>query len=440
MKVVGLITEYNPFHNGHKYHIEEAKRITGADYAIVVMSGNFVQRGVPAIIDKYSRTKMALQNGADIIFELPVCYATGSAEFFALGAVSLLEKLGIVDYLCFGSECGDIELIKEIANLLISKNEAIENALSAYMKEGFTYPAARLKAIEQYFISENQMANHQALSQVLSAPNNILGIEYLKALLCLSGRMIPVTIKRQLAHYHDPILSNTNSSSLCKESFDTTVSNDNENVSSATAIRAAIHDTNKIEMLSMVKSSVPNNVYDLLVNNYQVSYPISEEDFSQIIKYKLLSEDNISLTRYVDITKDLADRMNNIKDWNVSIAILSKGIKTKNITLTRINRALIHLSLNIYNDNFQVYNQNGYTQYARVLGIKEASSHLLRQITKKGRIPIITKVSKANKQLDSIGMQMLSEDLFASHLYHQIVYDKYGTCIPNEYMHGIIII
>src|SRR5690606_8933680 len=150
MKIVGLVTEYNPFHNGHKYHIEESKKATGADYVIAVMSGNFVQRGTPAIIDKYSRAEMALHNGVDLVFEIPVCYATASAEYFALGSVSLLDKLGIVDEICFGSECGDITILKEIAQILVNAPKEFDELLSTFMREGFTFPSAREKAFAQY--------------------------------------------------------------------------------------------------------------------------------------------------------------------------------------------------------------------------------------------------------------------------------------------------
>ena len=444
MKVVGLITEYNPFHNGHKYHLEEAKRVTGADYVIVVMSGNFVQRGTPAMMDKYSRTRMALNNGADLVLEIPVCYATGSAEYFAHGAISLLDKLGIVDYVCFGSECGDISLINELAELLLTHNQAIEETLLSYVKEGFTYPAARSRAMALYLSSHHQDEHHASLSEFLTKPNNILGIEYVKALKQLSSSIKPITIQRQAANYHDSSLSDLPVNSTLSPNFEklnqTLTSWDNVVISSATAIRKAILNSTEQNLLSTVEYSVPKDVYDFILCNYHKTYPITEEDFSHIIKYKLLSEDTTALTRYIDITNDLAGRMKNLTDLNIKISDLSQRIKTKNITLTRANRALIHLLLNLYQNSLEQYNNSGYVSYARVLGIKKASSPLLRHITKKEGIPLITKVSKAKEQLNAIGMQMLSEDIFASHLYNQAVYEKYNTIIENEYIHGIVII
>jgi len=441
MKIVGLITEYNPFHNGHKYHIEEAKRITGADYVIAVMSGNFVQRGIPAIIDKYQRAEMALLHGVDLVLELPVCYATASAEYFAHGAVSLLNKLGIVDCICFGSECGDINLLQEAANFLLNTPQAFENHLQSFIKEGLTYPAARLKALKHY-LKEKHVSNADVLSQVLTEPNNILGIEYMKALLRLQSTIVPVTIKRISAHYHEETLgvkaaALVDTSSPFHKSDDTSP----QVISSATAIRKAIHNQVEDEQyFNEMQYSVPNEVYKLLQTNYLKTYPITEDDFLSNILYKLLSEENNTLTEYVDITSDLADRLKNLSGYYSSFGELTKEVKTKNMTLTRINRAILHLLLNMKTRTFEEYNNNGFTQYARVLGVKKNASHLLRKAQKNQSLPIITKVSKASSTLTPLALQMLKEDIFAAHLYNQAVFAKFVTVIANEYKHGIVII
>lgn len=154
MKIIGLITEYNPFHNGHKYHIEKALEKSGADKAIAIMSGNYVQRGTPAIMPKHLRTKAALQNGVSAVVELPVPYATGSAEYFARGAVSLLASLGCIDGFCFGSECGDISILAEIAEVAAQEPFEYRHLLQKYLKEGFTFPCARQKALTAYMKNE----------------------------------------------------------------------------------------------------------------------------------------------------------------------------------------------------------------------------------------------------------------------------------------------
>ena len=186
MKTVGLITEYNPFHKGHLYHLNKAKELTGADRVIVVMSGDFVQRGVPAITDKFTRAHMALAEGADLVLELPCIYATASAEFFALGAVSLLTKLGCVDYLCFGSEGGDISLLSYVADFLLIEPVEYQTALKAYLQSGKSYPAARLSAL-----SDTWKEDVTAIENILAAPNNILALEYLKA---LTGQNSSITL------------------------------------------------------------------------------------------------------------------------------------------------------------------------------------------------------------------------------------------------------
>lgn len=427
MKIVGLITEYNPFHNGHKYHIEKSKELTGADFAIVVMSGDFVQRGAPAITDKYARTMMALHNGADLVFELPVCYAVSSAQYFALGAVALLNRLGIVDYLCFGSECGNIQVLEDTADFFIKSPKNFQNAIYDYIKEGYSYPAARARAAKQTFSDSN-------MSKVISEPNNILGIEYLRALRHLKSPIRPYTIQRHMAGYHD---TNINIEKLNDENSKTTIS-------SATAIRKVLEKSDSSNDLYDIKNSVPEWVFDYFTDNYKITYPMTIEDFSGILKYKLLSESEDELSSYLDLSTDMADRIKNINILNnilsSSITNLNQVIKTKNITLTRVNRALIHVLLNIKTDIFRDFINKDVIYYARLLGMKKEASHLIRMIKKHGDIPVITKVADAYRQLDLRGIKMLNQDIFAAHLYNQTVYEKFKTIIPNEYQHGIRII
>lgn len=412
MKVAGLITEYNPFHNGHLYHIEEAKRLTGADIIIAVMSGNFVQRGTPALIDKYSRTLMALNCGADIVLELPVCYSTASAEYFALGAVSLLEKLGIVDFLVFGSECGDIEQLTSIAKILTDDNAEYNRLLNSYLCNGLTFPAARMKTIKTVAPYLNDA--------LLASPNNILGVEYLKALHRLNSNICPVTISRKESGYHETELSKSGSATI----------------SSATAIRKTLLEK---ETLDNLKTHVPEPVFNILKDQYQKTFPIYEDDCSLLTNYKLMQETKQSLALYNDISSDLASRINNTVTEGLSFSHLTQTIKSRQWTLTRINRALIHILLNLYQNNFETYNISGYTQYARILGLRKSSSYLLREVTSNNSIPVITKLADAQNQLSDIGAKMLEEDIFAAHLYNQIIFHKFGTLLPNEYKRGIIL-
>lgn len=412
MKIVGLITEYNPFHYGHQLHIEEAKRITNADYVIVVMSGNFVQRGTPAFMDKYLRTQIALEQGADIIIELPTCYATASAEFFALGAISILDKIGIVDSICFGSECGDIEKLNYIADILLKEPPEFKSHLSKLLKSGITYPAARSQAlIDSYNLRDTN------ITSILSSPNNILGIEYIKAIHSLDSKITPYTMRRQSTGYHDQTLDSK--------------------ISSASAIRLSLSKNNS---LSTIQSNVPENVYNLLMRHYNLNLPIFDDDFSLLLQYKLLLESFESLKTFQDVSHELARRIDRLKNNTYSFSNLSLEVKTKQITLTRVNRSLIHILLNMQKEDFNEFNNQGYSQYARLLGFKKDASKLIRQIKEIDGIPIITKVADASKNLSKLGNIMLQQDIFATNLYNRVIYEKFHTKQENEFTHGVIIL
>ncbi|MDF2951000.1 MAG: hypothetical protein K0S18_583 [Anaerocolumna sp.] len=411
MKIVGLITEYNPFHNGHLYHIEEAKRVSKADYVIVVMSGNFVQRGTPAMIDKYSRTQMALACGADIVFELPVCYSTSSAEFFALGAVSILDKLSIVDELCFGSECGDVSILSHLAKILLEEPIEFKINLNALLKEGKNFPTARMEAIKSVVPEINE--------SILSSPNNILGIEYMKALFKLKSKIKPVTITRITSGYHDEILTKSS-----------------DYISSATAIRNALLENSSLDKLV---HHVPEQVYDILINNFNKTFPITENDFTLLLQYKMLHTTYETLKTYTDVTPDLANRLLDITLLGKTFSEYALQIKSRQWTLTRVNRVLTHLLLELKSNNFEYYNSNGYAQYARLLGFRKNSSFLLRLISKYGEIPVITKMADAKSILSKHGVTMLQEDVSAARLYQHVIFNKYNRTEKDEYTRGVII-
>ena len=414
MKVVGIIAEYNPFHNGHKHHILEAKRQTGADYVIVVMSGDFVQRGAPSIIDKYSRTKAALESAADLVFELPVIYSTASAQHFSLGAVSLLEQLGLVDYICFGSESGNIDSLTSVANYLNNNSIEYNKDINKLMKEGITFPEARQIAIKK---------NNPAIDDnIISSPNNILGIEYIKACLDLNSNIIPLAIPRVESTFHEVSLNfNKNTHSI----------------SSATAVRRTISDESNI---NKIKQHVPNTSFNILEDEYNKTFPIYQNDFSQLLKYKLLQESKESLTEYIDVSSDLANRIKNSDFASYNFSTFAKEVKSKQWTLTRINRSLIHILLNLKNENLDLYNENNYVQYARLLGFNKRATKLISDLKSISKIPIITKLSESYNMLSDIELKMLNEDIFASDLYNLIAYEKFGHSIKNEFRQGLEIV
>lgn len=413
MHIVGLITEYNPFHNGHAYHIQKAKEITNADYVIVIMSGNYVQRGTPAIIDKYSRTLMALNNGADIVIELPVIYATASAETFAAGAVRILHDLGIVNSICFGSECGDITLLSSIAKALCTESDEFKDNLLKHLRQGLSYPMARKHAL----LNTIELSGYtkQQIEQVIESSNNILGIEYLKALYRLSSNIVPFTILRQGSGYND-------------QNLDTSFA-------SASALRKCLQSDDNYEAL---KKHMPSSACNILKNAIGKTAPIFEDDFSDALFYQLYTNPSEKLDKYLDMNEDLANRLLEITLKYHKFSDLAESLKTKQYTLTRINRALLHILLQITTSTSKEVDPITTSMYARLLGFRKEASSLLKQVRLHGEIPVITKVADAKKQLDDKQYAIFQKDLFATHLYNQIVASKYSETIPNEYKQGPI--
>ena len=410
MKVAAIIAEYNPLHNGHEFQIKRAKQLTGADYVIVVMSGDFTQRGVPAIIDKYERTKMALNAGADLIIELPLYYSCSSAEYFASGAINLLDKLGIVDYLVFGSECGDIRILTDIADVLINRKEEISNMIHTLVKEGMSYPIARVRAVEE------AIPNSYEHIEAMNYPNNILGFEYIRALKQFNSKIIPVTNLRIGAGYHDRMMDNPICSSL--------------------AIRSSLEEKGELER---IRSQVPYHVYKILEENYDKSFPILNKDISSILKYKLLLDEPKGYEDYVDISPDFSAKI--IKNLNKyeSYSQFCDLLKSKDITYVRVARNLLHILLNIKKDSMAKYKSEGYIFYARMLGFKKSSGDLLSALKSEASITLISKLADARHQLSPIGMEMLETDIQAAHIYDTIVSEKFNVPTVSEFSREIVI-
>lgn len=408
MKTVGLITEYNPFHNGHLYHIQKAKELTGAKRAIVVMSGNFMQRGTPAITNKFVRADMALSEGADLVLELPVLYATGSAEYFALGAVALLEKLGCIDCLCFGSECGDITFLQDIADFLQKEPLEYQTALKEQLQKGLSYPTARALAVTATFPSTSK--NLQA---ILSEPNNILALEYLKTLKTLNSSIVPYTLKRLGADYNNAELTGQ--------------------FSSASAIRKSLFDSSKA--ITELKKQVPSKAYSILENALTENPPAKNDDFSNFLYYAL-TRNKENLEAYLDVDHDLAKRISNLLPSYTSFTQFADLLKTKAYTHTRITRVLCHIMLGITKENARFFLDNGIIYYIRPLGFRKDAASLLTSIKENSSVPFLTKLSAASKLLDERAYQMLNLDLFASDIYHGI-YRKTGKHY-NEYATPLI--
>lgn len=411
MNVNGIIAEYNPFHNGHRYQLEESKRLTGADYTIVVLSGNFVQRGTPALLSKHVRAEMALRNGADLVLELPAIYATSSAEAFARGAVSLLDSLGVITHLAFGSECGDISILNQIAVILAQEPESFSENLKRLLRRGYSYPAARNEALMLYAPSLNDN------SSVFRTPNNILGIEYIKALLRQSSGIIPVTVRRLGTDYHDPFPGK----SYC----------------SALAVRQAVWNSGDTDGL---RAYLPPDAYGLLISHIQDGKIISSGAFSSMLYYKLLSERDKGYEKYLDVSAALSDRITNSLHLYQDYDSFCDLLKTKEMTYARISRCLLHILLNLKKSDMSDCALLKHTPYARVLGFRRDAEPLLTAISEKSAIPMITKPADAEKILSPDAMHMFLQDIRISQLYHGVAGMLSGSVPQNEYSIPLVIV
>lgn len=445
--VVGIIAEYNPFHNGHAYQIAKAKELSGADYCVIAMSGDFVQRGAPAVYDKYIRTEMALTSGADLVLEIPSVFATSSAEDFASCGVTLLDRLGIVSHLCFGSECGDIDQLSQLAHILASEPEFYTEMLRERLKQGLTYPEAREWALRTYLNASNgadvspvraakngpkaipefrdsssgAQNDSGPQSSILSSPNNILGIEYCKALKRLNSPMVPLTVKRSGSGYHDASL--------------------NDGFASATGIRQALRQENWLDRLAGLeglKNQVPEQVLPMILDNK----PLFIEDFSTLLNAVLLNlaENGVRLTDYADLSEELEARLLSMLYEFGSFEERIQKLKTRQYTYTRVSRALLHLMLGIKKVDVDAGRALGYAPYARVLGFKRDSAALLTHIKNRGTIPLITKTADAREILAPDAWEMLHKDFTCSHLYSAVWNGRYERPVSNEFNHQIVIL
>lgn len=405
MKTIGIIAEFNPFHNGHKYLIDEAKRITNAENVVIICSGNYVQRGTPAIIDKSIRAETALNNGADAVFELPVFYSTASAELFARASVNFLTQLNCIDFLCFGCENDDLEELSAVASVLCDEPDIYKNILSKYLKTGISFPKARINAIRDYCEANNLSCD---IDKLLSSPNNILAIEYIKAIKFFNSKIKPVPIKRLGAGYN---------------------SNDiNEAFASATGIRTEL----TINGTKNIKQFVPEDCYTTLSN----INPVNFDDFCSILGYKLISENDFD--KYYGINNELSNRINNYKNQFNDIDTFIDALHSKNYTYSGISRALLHVILNIKKSDVEAFIDSGYFSWARLLGFNK-NSNILSLIKEKSTLDIISKLSAYYNECSAISKKMLDVSIKADELYRMIYMNKYKKIIPTEFERQIVV-
>lgn len=413
MKVVGIVAEYNPFHKGHKYQIEQLREKTNADYVIVAMSGNFLQRGVPALCDKHTRARMALECGADLVLELPTLWATASAEYYACGGVNTLAATGVVTHLGFGAETESLKSLQQITSVLKTEPDVYRAVLGNSIRSGNPFPVARKNAL---ITSLPHIPNNE-LETLLNSPNNILAIEYLKA---LPDGIEPVLVPRKGAGYHDTEI--------------------NTEFPSASAVRAALLGDNADEVLDLIANAMPPEAFELLKELFDKGALIESNDISDVLGYCLLCLSHRGYDSFADCTKDLSNKIKNHLHEYVTFDDFVMRLKSKDLTHSRISRCLLHILLNIKQTDYNIGKAIGFAPYLRVLGFKKASSALLTEMDHRATAPIITKVADADKILDYETYKIFERDILASNLFYQRMANKSHTKPVNEFTQQIVII
>lgn len=412
MKAVGLVTEYNPFHNGHLYHLNKAMELTGADISVAVMSGDFVQRGEPAVLDKYTRASMALNSGVNLVVELPVNYAVSSAESFAAGALKVLDYIK-ADSIAFGSESGDIERLSKLAHILCDNEDALYKEISKCTANGISYAAARQKTVEK--LTDRDTA------AMLTSSNNILAVEYLKAIIKNNYAIKPYTVQRQGDDYND-----------------TDIRSD---YASATALRGNLKADN-------ISKYIPVKAGLILSSNTNYIYPddITEALFTRLLDILFASsyDKNVfieNVMQYPDVSKEIAGRLyksamdmitrtvpqgaESKDNGAFSFGSLCEHIKTKEVPLSRIKRALVRITLGLDKKHMEKYANE---PYIRVLGFDKKGQEYLSYIRKTVEVPLITKIADYK--------EMLLDDIHAANIYNMIVAGKYGVKEFGDFVRG----
>lgn len=424
-KVLGIIAEYNPFHNGHLYHLQKSVKYTSADFTVCAMSGNFVQRGEPAIISKWARTETALLSGVDLVVEIPVIYATASAEFFAQSGIKILNSLGVVDYLSFGSEVGQIEPLNAIAEILVHEPKHYKVFLKKNLDSGLSYPASMEKALEKYFgnyfkeylqkvpTNKNTYLQSANINQIMNYSNNILGIEYLKALKREKSSIIPFTVKRKSNLYKTEHLTG--------------------DISSATAIRKHLAEAARISksicqnhlikgssafFKDNLKKSLPLKSVEIIESEFNNGRgPVFLNCFESIILATIRKMQTEDIKTFPNVNEGLENRIKNAADNSTTLEQLIENICTRRYTRTRVQRILLHSLLNITVSEFQTFNNYGGPQYIRVLGFNRKGARLLSRINKSASLPVIIKTADFADTCNPLLNRMLEIEALSTDIY-----------------------
>ena len=371
MKVLGLVTEYNPFHFGHKHHLEYSKKALNSTHTLIVMSSSFVQRGEPAFLDKWTRAKMAIDNGVDLVLELPFVYAVQSAELFALGALRILDSLNIVDYISFGSEQGNIEELEMISEILLEEGPVFKETLTKNLKKGLSFSVSRSKAIQEAYKASFK-EDGKVIERILKQSNNILGIEYLKAIKKLSSQIKPFTMQRLGDQYKDRTV---------------------EGIASATGIRNTFFQ----DGINSIKGLVPQVSYEYLSAYYKEYGAFNSLDkYYDIINYLLITKSLDELKNIFDMENGLENRMVRVNQETSNIYDFIKRVSTKRYPKTRIQRILLHLLIGLDKNEIRKIYKNP-NNYIRILASNKKGLEVIRLIKNSSNLHIINKFSDYKK-------------------------------------------
>lgn len=426
MNITGIIAEYNPFHNGHNYQLTTAKKETDADYLIIILSGNFVQRGAPALIDKYTRTKMALLQGASLVIELPALWSTASAEYFAGAGVCLLDQLGCVNTLCYGCEtppddAASSRVYQTLLSYLQQETPPYKKYLADGLKTGSSYALARQNALLSLLPDTDQA---MAL-EILKNPNNILALEYEKALAHTSSPIRSHPVLRQGNGYHCAQLA---------ASF-----------ASATAIRRFLASRpscrGTLRQQEPLRHAMPSAALRLLFS-YEQHYPfLYENDCSQMLHYCLLSHAAAGFGDYADCSPDLSNRIVRHLEAYTGYSDFCMLLKSRHLAYTRISRMLMHILLDIRKSDYTLWRSRSYLPYARILGFRKDARSLLTYLKKQTSIPLLSNPADAKKLLSGTDSDtFFQKQLFADAVYQALVLEKSGTKMRHELREQIVIV
>lgn len=414
MRTVGLITEYNPFHNGHLHHLQESKRLAGAEVAVAVMSGHFLQRGEPALVDKWRRTRMALAAGVDVVVELPFPWACNSAPVFAAGAVRCLDALGGVDALCFGSESGSLEELQAAADLLLIRWEEIARGTRRLLREGVSYPAARARVVAE-------MADAR-VAELLASPNNILGIAYLKALQQLKSGIVPLTVPRIGAGYHDQQASG--------------------HIASATGIRAMLGEGKS------VGEFIPQESATLLTDARLEGLVVDVELLLRQLATVILRDAEL-LPHIYQVEHGLESRLVEAARKCESLTGLIEAVKSRQLTRTRIQRILCYVLLGISDEGMAETLASG-PLYLHLLGCSERGQAWLARTRKKRSLPLVQNFSRIQATLKrryGVGsapyleaQRQLQLEERATQIYSLLLKQRPVGSLQRDYLHDVVTI